>query len=482
MVVKYIKGSRKVTPENYAATTFEDEDSGRRYLDNINITTLKERFCTDDEEISLVGAGTQCLVFKKTKIGREPTIIKIINPRIGTEKSEKESLVKEATDGNVNNEENLATAIEHNCFDSKKRTNYTNKTETGHGELDVYVRPSKKRQDVYDRKIRHFKKELDISEELGKRKKQTSSNGGLEHIVATDETGEIEIDGINALYFKEDACGEMTLKRYIDLNADRYQKEDYQLKIAQYFKDVSVSLSTLSELGIVHSDLKPENMVITLDDKCKLIDWGCAERLNKEEISSNGKNIGAIQGSPQYMSPEQCGGCLNVKTDIYCLGRSLFFALGGGEKKIKKCHGDGELCDDQELNLFDVITIRQNGIDNLNYETIPYIWRSLVRECVQTDPEDRPSCDKIINELESIYQKLYKGNTAVENRIGEIKEEIMYRDVSDEIEYIVDSKKQYRAVVHDETQQRCTDTIETHKKKTLNITRNEENHPVINLM
>jgi len=106
--------------------------------------------------------------------------------------------------------------------------------------------------------------------------------------------------------------------------------------------------------GVIHRDIKPENVMLVADfdddgepcDLVKVCDFGLAKMRDPvpgEEITITGM----LCGSPAYMSPEQTrGGELDIRTDIYSLGVTLFEALTGalpfdaysiGELFMKKC-------------------------------------------------------------------------------------------------------------------------------------------------
>lgn len=96
------------------------------------------------------------------------------------------------------------------------------------------------------------------------------------------------------------------------------------------FQQVCAALSFAHETGIVHKDLKPENIMLCdrpgEPDWVYVLDFGIAGMLeqNKEQINE-------IIGSPPYMSPEQCSpkGVIDHRSDIYSLAVCLFEALSG---------------------------------------------------------------------------------------------------------------------------------------------------------
>ncbi len=78
---------------------------------------------------------------------------------------------------------------------------------------------------------------------------------------------------------------------------------------------------------IVHCDIKPQNILITPDDRVKVADFGIARALSK---MNNETNDSMVWGTPQYFSPEQAmGEAVTPASDVYSIGILLFETLTG---------------------------------------------------------------------------------------------------------------------------------------------------------
>ena len=88
-------------------------------------------------------------------------------------------------------------------------------------------------------------------------------------------------------------------------------------------------LAHVSTSGIVHRDIKPDNILITKEGITKIADFGLAKDVSRNDATDL-TTAGLAMGTPAYMSPEQCmGRRLDGRSDIYALGVTAYLALTG---------------------------------------------------------------------------------------------------------------------------------------------------------
>ena len=111
----------------------------------------------------------------------------------------------------------------------------------------------------------------------------------------------------------------ITLKKYIEKKARLSFEEAVSIAI-----QVGMGIEAAHEKHIIHRDIKPQNIIISLAGKVKVTDFGIAKAATSNTITSN------VMGSVHYTSPEQArGGYSDEKSDIYSLGVTMFEMLTG---------------------------------------------------------------------------------------------------------------------------------------------------------
>ena len=99
-------------------------------------------------------------------------------------------------------------------------------------------------------------------------------------------------------------------------------------RLLQLFENAARALHVAHEVGIIHRDIKPGNMMVTTDGKPVILDFGLAVDMGGDLPTLT--MSGDLMGTKEYMSPEQIAAhriTLDRRTDVYSLGVSLFECL-----------------------------------------------------------------------------------------------------------------------------------------------------------
>src|ERR1700694_5160989 len=97
-------------------------------------------------------------------------------------------------------------------------------------------------------------------------------------------------------------------------------------RVIEVFRQICEGLGAAHEQGVIHRDLKPQNIMIDRQGHVLITDFGLAKSFEQVSLTEAGKII----GTPHYMSPEQVKGVpLDQRSDIYSLGVMLYEMLTG---------------------------------------------------------------------------------------------------------------------------------------------------------
>jgi eukaryotic-like serine/threonine-protein kinase len=145
------------------------------------------------------------------------------------------------------------------------------------------------------------------------------------HILSVHDSG--NANGL--LWFSMPFVEGETLRSRID--RDGQLPVDEALRIT---REASQALQYAHDHGVVHRDVKPENLLLTTDGNTLVADFGIAQALGGDASSAVMQRLtqtGLVVGTPQYMSPEQASGdrALDARTDMYSLATVLYEMLAG---------------------------------------------------------------------------------------------------------------------------------------------------------
>jgi serine/threonine protein kinase len=159
------------------------------------------------------------------------------------------------------------------------------------------------------------------------------------------------------------------------------------------FRMVASGLNAMHQHGIVHCDIKPNNIIINKSGSIKIIDLGQSCKIGT--IKSR------IQGTPDYIAPEQVKRKpLGPKTDIFNLGATMYWALTGK-------HAPTLIPKKNKLGL--PITEPRRAPHELKSQ-LPTGISKLVMDCIEDDPANRPrNMVTVISRLDSMVHSIFGG-------------------------------------------------------------------------
>jgi DNA-binding response OmpR family regulator len=174
-----------------------------------------------------------------------------------------------------------------------------------------------------------------------------------------------------------------------DLNKRLAGKAVAPAEALRFFRELMFALGDIHEKGILHRDLKPQNLMFREDGSLAVVDFGIAKNIAAADRTGQGE----ILGTPRYMSPEQVQGrALDLRTDIYSAGVLLYQMLTG-------------------KHLFDGETAMEVALHHLNTQPPPLPaqlarYQPLVDKLVEKDRDARfRNADEVIGFLARNYEQ-----------------------------------------------------------------------------
>ena len=234
------------------------------------------------------------------------------------------------------------------------------------GMADVYKAKDQKLDRLVAVKVLkpEFREDTNFVAKFGK---EAQAAAGLSHpnVVNVFDVGEDR----GLYYIVMELVEGITLKAYITRKGKLSVKEATSIAI-----QVSLGLEAAHNRGIVHRDVKPQNIIISTDGKVKLSDFGIAKATNSNTITAN------VMGSVHYSSPEQVrGGASDARSDIYSLGITMYEMVTG------RVPYDGDTTVAVAIK-----HLQEEMVPPSRYTPdIPYSLEQIILKCTQTNPDRR---------------------------------------------------------------------------------------------
>ena len=189
----------------------------------------------------------------------------------------------------------------------------------------------------------------------------------------------------NFRYIVQEYIEGINVKDLIKQNGHLYWRNALPILI-----QIGLALDYAHQNGIVHRDIKPQNILISRDRVAKITDFGIARAASTTTITMTGVQMGSVH----YFSPEQArGGNVGPQSDVYSLGVSLFEMV------------TGRLPFDGDSNVAIAVKHLQETppVPSSLMQGIPKGLDSIIAKCMQKSPERRyQTMRQLVTELDSL--------------------------------------------------------------------------------
>jgi len=196
-----------------------------------------------------------------------------------------------------------------------------------------------------------------------------------------------------------------------------------QRQILSFAIQIAHGLEAAHSKGIVHRDLKPENLIVTTDGRVKILDFGLAKLVSREQVDTEQPTAtaatrpGQLLGTPRYMSPEQVRGLpADHRSDIFSFGVLLYEVLAQKHPFRR---------DTALATLSAILEETPPELSSLG-RGVPLAVGGIVRRCLEKAREDRfPSAHDLAVALETVLAA-----PAGSARLQEVEEQSPYPGLS----------------------------------------------------
>ncbi len=206
----------------------------------------------------------------------------------------------------------------------------------------------------------------------------------------TVPTYEIGRDNRGNYYFTMKLVHGYTLREVLNY------RERYDLtQLMEVIEQVAQALGYAHSKGVLHRDIKPDNILIGPYGEVLLLDWGLAKVWHRADSADNDEDINESEGDPgmtgeaklqgtvMYMSPEQINRDpdISFQSDLYSMGALMYEALTG----VTPFQGDLIPTLLQQIR-----TETPPDPRNVSKQHVPDVLAKLTMQCLQKDPAMRP--------------------------------------------------------------------------------------------
>ena len=169
----------------------------------------------------------------------------------------------------------------------------------------------------------------------------------------------------------------------------------------KFTRQMCAALEAAHNEGVVHRDLKPQNILIDAADSIYISDFGLAKSLESEVTAMT--RTGQILGTPRYMSPEQVeAGDIDHRSDLYSLGL-IIYEMFTGELPFR---GDSAM----QL-MYQRVSERPKDPRSACPDLPEYIAKVILK-CLEKDPANRyRSAREILDDLDSRQSRSLRSST-----------------------------------------------------------------------